>query len=106
MSITRLSDFSKDSLAFEDAIGNKFGSKKIELTAQDQGQLLLKLENCLSYGVNKNNKFGRVNYSISLALRDKEDFVSALELVEGESASHIGISFERGRARGPQEVSG
>ena len=90
MPITKVSDFSKDLFAFEDAVGNSYGSKKIKLTAQDQGPLLLELEDCLSYGVNKNNKFGKVNYSISLALRDKEEFVSALKLVEEESADHVG----------------
>jgi hypothetical protein len=50
MSITKVSGFSKDSFAFEDAIENKFGSKKIKLTASDQGPLLLKLEHCLPWG--------------------------------------------------------
>jgi hypothetical protein len=69
MSITKVSDFSKDSFAFEDAVENKFGSKKIKLMASDHGQgtLLLKLEDCLSYVVNKNNKFDKTNYFIPLA---------------------------------------
>jgi hypothetical protein len=41
MSITKVSDFSKDSFAFEDAVENKFGSKKMKLTASDQGPPLL-----------------------------------------------------------------
>jgi hypothetical protein len=85
MSITKVTDFSKDSFAFEDAVENKFGSKKIKLTALDQGPLLLKLEDCLSYGVNRNNKFIKTNCSISLALGGKEEFVSTLKLVEKES---------------------
>jgi hypothetical protein len=87
MSITKVSDFSKDSFAFEDAVENKFGSKKIKLTASDQGPLLLKLEDCLSYGV---NKFGKTNYSTPLALGGKDEFVSTLKLVEKESADHVG----------------
>ena len=90
MSITKVSDFSKDSFAFEDAVGNRYGCRKFKLTARDQGPLLLKLENCLSYGVNKNNKFGNVNYSIPISLKDKEAFVPVLELVERESAKHLG----------------
>ena len=89
MSITNISDFSKDSFTFEDAVGNRYRSRKFKLTARYQGPLLLKLENCLSYGVNKNNKFGKVNYSIPISLKDKETFVSVLELVERESAKHL-----------------
>ena len=66
MSITKVSDFSKDSFSFEDAVGNSYGSEKVGLTARDQGPLLLELEDCLSYGVRKNSKFGKTNYSISL----------------------------------------
>jgi hypothetical protein len=83
MSITKVTDFSKDSFAFEDAVENKFGTKKIKLTALDQGPLLLKLEDCLSYGVNRNNKFIKTNCSITLALGGKDEFV--LKLVEKES---------------------
>jgi hypothetical protein len=39
-------------------------SKKIGLVAEDGGPLLLKLKNCLAYGINKNNKFGKDNYTI------------------------------------------
>ncbi|CAB4020285.1 Hypothetical predicted protein [Paramuricea clavata] len=80
----------KVSFAFEGAIGNSYGPEKVGLTARDQGPLLLELEDCLSYGVSKSNKFGRISYSISLALRDKEEFVSAQKLVEKESADHVG----------------
>ena len=90
MSITKVSDFSKYSFAFGDAVGNSYGSEKVGLTARDKGSLLLELEDCLSYGVSKNSKFGKTNYSISLALRDKGEFVSALKLVERESADHVG----------------
>jgi hypothetical protein len=68
MSITRVSDFSESSFAFEDSVRNRFGSKKIGLVAEDGGPLLLKLENCLAYGINKNNKFGKDNYTIPLAV--------------------------------------
>ena len=89
MPITNISYFSKDSFTFEDAVGDVYGSRKIKLTARDQGPLLLKLETCLSYGVNKNSKFGKVNYSVPISLKDREAFVSVLELVERESAKHL-----------------
>ncbi|CAB4030357.1 Hypothetical predicted protein [Paramuricea clavata] len=95
MSITRVSDFTKDSFCFEDAVGNRYGSKTIGLTACDQGPLLLKVTDCLSYGVSKNNKFGKENLSISLSLWEKSGFVSVLELIEKECAKHIGKSDEK-----------
>jgi hypothetical protein len=70
MSITKVSDFSGDSFAFEDSVRNRFGSKKIGLVAEDGGPLLLKLEDCLAYGININNKFGKDNYTIPLPRRD------------------------------------
>jgi hypothetical protein len=90
MPITKVSDFSKDSFAFEDAVGYSYGSKKIGLTASDGGPLLLKFENCLAYGINKNNKFEKVNSSIPLAVGTHEEFVTALELLEKECARHAG----------------
>jgi hypothetical protein len=52
MSITRISDFSENSFAFEDSVRDRFPSKRIGLLAEDGGPLLLKLENCLAYGIN------------------------------------------------------
>ena len=90
MSITRVSDFSESSFAFEDSVRNRFGSKKIGLVAEDGGPLLLKLENCLAYGINKNNKFGKDNYTIPLAFGTHTEFVSALETLEEKCAAVVG----------------
>jgi hypothetical protein len=90
MSITRVSDFSENSFAFEDSVRNRFGSKKIGLVAEDGGPLLLRLENCLAYGINKNNKFGKDNYTIPLAVGTHTEFVSALETVEKKCAAVVG----------------
>ena len=90
MSRTRVSDFSENSFAFEDSVRNRFGSKKIGLVAEDGGPLLLKLENCLAYGINKNNKFGKDNYTIPLAVGTHTEFVSALETVEKKCAAVVG----------------
>ena len=67
MSITRVSDFSEDSFKFEDPVKNWFGSERNRLVAEGGGPLLLRLENCLAYGIHKNNKFGKDNYTIPLA---------------------------------------
>jgi hypothetical protein len=92
MSITRVSDFSENSFAFEDSVRNmhKFGSRKIGLVAEDGGPLLLKLENCLAYGINKNNKFAKDNYAILLSVGTHTEFVSALETVEKKCAAAVG----------------
>ena len=58
--------------------------------AEDGGPLLLKLENCLAYGINKNNKFGKDNYTIPLAVGTHTEFVSALETVEKKCAAVVG----------------
>jgi hypothetical protein len=79
MSITRVSDFSEDSFKFGDPIKNRLGSEKIGLAVEGGGPLLLRLENCLAYGINKNNKFGKDNYTIPLAVGPHTEFVSALE---------------------------
>jgi hypothetical protein len=84
MSITRVSDFSENSFAFEDSVRNRFGSKKIGLVAEDGGPLLLRLENCLAYGINKNN------YTIPLAVGTHTEFVSALDTVEKKCAAVVG----------------
>ena len=89
MSINKVVDFSKDSFVFEDAVENKFESRKINLTELDQGPLLLKVEDCLSYVVNKNDKFGKTTYSMSIALGGKEQFVSVLELVEKVCSNRV-----------------
>jgi hypothetical protein len=90
MSITRVSDVSENSFAFEYSVRYRFGSEKIGLVAEDGGPLLLKLENCLAYGITKNNKFGKDNYTIPLAVGTHTEFVSALETVEKKCAAVVG----------------
>jgi hypothetical protein len=90
MSITRVSDFSEDSFKFGDPIKNRLGSEKIGLAVEGGGPLLLRLENCLAYGINKNNKFGKDNYTIPLAVGPHTEFVSALETMEKKCAAVIG----------------
>jgi hypothetical protein len=90
MSITKVSDFSEDLFKFEDPVKNRFGSERIGLVAEGSGPLLLRLENCLAYGINKNNKFGKDNYTISLAVGPHTEFVSALETLEKKCAAVIG----------------
>ena len=58
--------------------------------AEDGGPLLLRLENCLAYGINKNNKFGKDNYTIPLAVGTHTEFVSALKTVEKKCAAVVG----------------
>ena len=58
--------------------------------AEDGGPLLVKLENCLAYGINKNNKFGKENFTIPLAVGSHPEFVSALETVEKKCAAVVG----------------
>jgi hypothetical protein len=58
--------------------------------AEDGGPLLLKLENCLTYGINKNSKFGKDNYTVPLAVGTHTEFVSALEMVEKKYAAVVG----------------
>ncbi|CAB4029205.1 Hypothetical predicted protein [Paramuricea clavata] len=94
MSITKVSDFTKDSFCFEDAVENSYGSKTIKLTACDQGPLLLKVTDCRSYGVSK-SKFDKEKYSISLSLFEKSEFISVLELIEKECAKHVGRPDEK-----------
>ncbi|CAB4013479.1 Hypothetical predicted protein, partial [Paramuricea clavata] len=89
MSITKVSDFTKDSFRFEAGVENRFGSRKIKLTARDRGPLLLKVTDCLSYGVDENNKYGKENLSVSLSLWEKSEFISVLELLEKECAKHV-----------------
>jgi hypothetical protein len=48
------------------------------------------LENCLAYGINKNNKFGKDNYTIPLAVGTRTEFVSALETAEKKCAAAVG----------------
>jgi hypothetical protein len=61
MFITKIADFSKDSFVFEDAIENKFGSKKINLTALDQ-DLLLEINNHGLERVSQGNFFPWSNF--------------------------------------------
>ena len=91
ISITRVSDISENSFLFEDSIRkNRFGSGKIGLVAEEGRPLLLKLENCLAYGINKNNKFGKDNYTIPLAVGAHTEFVSALETLGKKCAAAVG----------------
>ena len=79
MSITRVSDFSEDSFKFVDPVKDRFGSERIGLVAEGGGPLLLRLQNCLAYGINKNNRFGKENYTIP-----------ALEALEKKCAVMVG----------------
>ena len=92
MSITRVSDFSGDSFDFEEPVGNRFGSESIGLVAEDGGPLLLPLKDCLSYGINKDKKFGKENFTIPLAVGNHKDFISALEVLERRCAEETGKS--------------
>jgi hypothetical protein len=88
--ITRAEDFSENSFDFEESVGNRFGSEKIGLVAGDGGPLLLRLKDCLAYGINKNNKFGKEDFSIPLAVGTHRDFISALEILEKKCAAQVG----------------
>ena len=90
MSITRVSDFSEDSFKFVDPVKDRFGSERIGLVAEGGGPLLLRLENCPAYGINKNNRFGKDNYTIPLAVRLHTEFISALEVLEKKCAVMVG----------------
>jgi hypothetical protein len=92
MSITRVSDFSGDSFKFVDPVKDRFGSERIGLVAEGGGPLLLRLKNCLAYGINKNNKFGKDNYTIPLAVGLHTEFISALEVLEKKCAVMVGKS--------------
>jgi hypothetical protein len=90
MSITRVSDFSEDSFKFEDTVKDRFGSERIGLVAEGGGPLLLRMENCLAYGINKNNKFGKDSYTIPLAVGPHTEFISALEALKKKCAVIVG----------------
>ena len=90
ISITRAENFSENSFEFEESVGNRFWSEKIGLVAEDGGPLLLRLKDCLAYGINKNNKFGKENFTIALAVGIHKDFISALETVEKKCAAQFG----------------
>jgi hypothetical protein len=90
MSITRVSDFSEDSFKFVDPVKDRFGSERIGLVAEGGGPLLLRLDNCLAYGINKNNRFGKDNYTIPLAVGLHTELISALEALERKCAVMVG----------------
>jgi hypothetical protein len=90
ISITRAEDFSEKSFDFEEPVGNRFGSESIGLVAEDGGPLLLQLKDCLAYGINKDKKFRKENFTIPLAVGDHKDFVSALEVLEKRCAEETG----------------
>jgi hypothetical protein len=92
MSITKVQDFSGDSFDFEEHAGNRFGSESIGLVAEDGGPLLLQLKDCLAYGINKDKKFGKENFTIPLAVGNHKDFISALEVLEKRCAEEVGKS--------------
>ena len=97
MSITKVSDFSKDLFTFEDVTnqGSKFNW--IKILTQDRDPLLLKVENCFSYGVIADDRFGKIKYSVPIVLEDRESFLSALELVESEVDKYVNDPPEYGR---------
>ena len=93
MSITKTSDFFEDSFKFEDPVKDRLGSERIGLAVEGGGPLLLKLEDCLAYGIRKNNKFGKDNYIIPLAVGSHTEFVSALKTLEKRCAETVGGSY-------------
>ena len=97
MSITNISDFTKDSFTFEDVINGRSKFNSIKILAQDRGPLLLKVENCFSYGVIVDDRFGKIKYSVPIVLEDNELFLSALELVESEVDKYVNDPPEYGR---------
>ena len=90
ITVTKTEDFSGDSFDFEEPVGNRFGSESIGLVAEDGGPLLLQLKDCLAYGINKDKKFGKENFTIPLAVGNHKDFVSALEVLEKRCAEETG----------------
>jgi hypothetical protein len=59
-----------------------------------QDPLLLNVEDCLSYVVNKNDKIGKTTYSMTMALGGKEEFLSILELVEKVCSKRVDTDGE------------
>jgi hypothetical protein len=90
MSITKVQDFSGKSFDFEEPVGNRFGSESIGLVAEDGGPLLLRLKDCLAYGISKDKKFGKGGFTIPLAVGDHKDFITALEVLEKRCAEEVG----------------
>ena len=98
MSITKVSDFSKDLFIFEDVTNQGSRFNRIRILTQDRGSLLLKVENCFSYGVIADDRFGKIKYSVPIVLEDRESFLSALELVEAEAVKQVSDPPEYGRS--------
>ena len=90
--------FSTDSYVLSSAVENKYGSSKMMITASaatgdDDSKLLLKLENCFSFGTD--NKFNKDNYTIALSLKDQDNMVSALTKIEADCATRAGKDSEQ-----------
>ena len=98
MSITKVSDFSKDSFIFEDVTNQGSRFNRIRILTQDRGSLLLKVENCFSCGVIADDRFGKIKYSVPIILEDRESFLSLLELVEAEAFKQVSDPPEYGRS--------
>jgi hypothetical protein len=89
---------STDSYVLSNAVENKYGSSKMMITASaatgdDDPRLLLKLENCFSFG--NDNKFNKNSYTIALSLKDQDDMVSALTRLEADCATRAGKDSEQ-----------
>jgi hypothetical protein len=89
---------STDSYVLSNAVENKYGSSKMMITASaangdDDPRLLLKLENCFSFGTD--NKFNKNSYTIALSLKDQDDMVSALTRLEADCATRAGKDSEQ-----------
>jgi hypothetical protein len=82
--------FSGKSFELKERVGNRFGSESIALVAEGGGPLLFQLKDCLAYGINKDKKFGKENFTIPLAVGNHKDFVSALEVLEKRCAEETG----------------
>jgi hypothetical protein len=75
----------------EDAVENRYGSKKVKITTSDQGPLLLKI---VYHTVYKNDKYAKTTYSVPIVLEGRDNFVSVLELVEKECADFADVPDE------------
>jgi hypothetical protein len=84
--ITDHTDFTNESFAFGEHIRyKKFGTEKIRLTSPGGRTLLLEITDCLSYGVNKSNRFGKLEFTLPISLGDEHQaIIPVLDLIGEE----------------------
>ena len=84
--ITDHTDFTNVSLAFGEHIRyKKFGTEKIRLTSPGGRTLQLEITDCLSYGVNKSNRFGKLEFTLPISLGDEHQaIIPVLDLIGEE----------------------